>query len=334
MPRGLRPWGRSVRLSTAAPKIKLATQWLIAKDAKRDGLIRGNQHNTLDTDWFGPVAWLSGLYLAALAAAAQMADLVGDKNFAAECREILSAGQKNLVAQLFDGDYFINQVDPKHLDAINSGTGCEIDQVFGQSWAFQVGLPRVLPEKETVTALKSLWRYNFTPDVGPYRAVNKPGRWYAMPGEAGLLMCSFPREDWDFKKASGKGKTDWAAGYFNECMNGFEHQVAGHMIWEGMTLEGLAIERTVHDRYGAARRNPWNEIECGDHYARSMASYGVYLAACGFEYDGPRQHIGFAPKLTPENFKCAFTSALLQYLLHGEGDDDGVLFDEEAADFT
>ena len=71
----------------------------------------------------------------------------------------------------------------------------------------------------------------------------------------------------------------------------------------------MAIERAVHDRYHAVHRNPWNEIECGDHYARSMASYGVYLAACGFENHGPKQHIGFAPKLTPENFKCAFTSA-------------------------
>lgn len=290
------------------PKIKLATQWLIAKDANNDGLIESNQHNTLDTDWYGKVAWLSGLYLAALTAAAVMADEAGDAEFARQCRGILEVGQKNLVAQLFDGDYFINKVDPKHLNAINSGTGCEIDQVFGQSWAFQVGLPRVLPQPETVTALKSLWRYNFSPDVGPYRDVNKPGRWYALAGEAGLLMCSFPRRDWDYAQAKGKGP-EWAAGYFNECMNGFEYQAAGHMLWEGLTLEGLAVTRAVHDRYHASRRNPWNEIECGDHYARSMASYGVYLAACGFEYNGPKAHIGFAPKLSPENFKCAFTSA-------------------------
>ncbi len=288
--------------------IKKAMQWLIKQDDNADGILEGAQHNTLDAEWYGPVAWLSGLYLASLRAVAEMAADMGDDSFAAECRTIAEAGSKNMVARLFDGEYFINLPDPKHLDAINSGTGCEIDQVMGQSWAFQAGLGRVLPAKETLSALKSLWRYNFSPDVGPYRAVYKPGRWYAMPGEAGLLMCTFPRRDWDYAQAKGKG-ADWAAGYFDECMNGFEHQVAGHMIWEGMLLEGLAIERAVHDRYNPARRNPWNEVECGDHYARSMASFGVFLAACGFEYHGPKQHIGFAPKLTPDNFKCAFTSA-------------------------
>jgi hypothetical protein len=243
-----------------------------------------------------------------LRAGEEMAREVGDETFARRCHEIFTRGQTNLVTQLFDGEYFINKPDPNHLEAINSGSGCEIDQVFGQSWAFQVGLPRVLPEAETISALKSLWRYNFTPDVGPYRDAYKPGRWYAMAGEGGLLMCTFPRRDWDYAQAKGKGE-EWAAGYFNECMNGFEYQVAGHMLWEGLTLEGLAITRMLHDRYHASRRNPWNEVECGDHYARSMASYGVYLAACGFSYNGPRGHIGFTPKLTPGNFRCAFTSA-------------------------
>ncbi|MGO8699351.1 MAG: GH116 family glycosyl-hydrolase [Limisphaerales bacterium] len=296
-------------LQRAWPNIKRATQWLIAKDANGDGIIESNQHNTLDTDWFGPVAWLSGMYNASLIAAAQMADEIGDAPFAEQCRAIAAIGRKNLVEQLFDGEYFFNKVDPKHPDAINSGTGCEIDQVFGQSWAFQIGLPRVLPQKETLSALKSLWRYNFTPDVGPYREAYKSGRWYAMAGEAGLLMCTFPRSDWDYAQAKGKNGLEWAAGYFNECMNGFEYQVAGHMIWEGLTLEGLAVTRAVHDRYGAWRRNPWNEVECGDHYARSMASYGVFLAACGFEYHGPKKHIGFAPKISPQDFKSAFTSA-------------------------
>jgi len=291
------------------PGVKKATEWLIAQDGDGDGIIEGAQHNTLDTDWYGAVAWLSGVYLAALQAAAAMADEMNDAAFAKQCREIHARGEAKMVSELFDGEYFYNKVDPKRPETVNSGTGCEIDQVMGQSWAFQVGLPRVLPEKETRTALKSLWRYNFSPDVGPYRAVNKPGRWYAMAGEAGLLMCSFPRADWNYEKAKGKGKGAWAAMYFNECMNGFEHQVAGHMIWEGLVQEGLAVERAVHDRYHASKRNPWNEIECGDHYARSMASYGVFIAACGYEYHGPKGHLGFAPRLTPEDFKAPFTTA-------------------------
>lgn len=290
-------------------RIRRALECLLEQDANHDGLLEGAQHNTLDADWYGPVAWLSGLYLAALRAGEEMAKEVGDGDFAARARRIYDHGVRNLVSTLWGGEYFVNKPDPNHPEAINSGTGCEIDQVFGQSWAFQVGLGRVLPEDKTKKALQSLWKYNFTPDVGPYRKAHKPGRWYAMPGEAGLLMCTFPRADWNFDKARGSGQSLWAAGYFNECMTGFEYQVAGHMLWEGMVREGLAIVRAIHDRYHPSRRNPWNEVECGDHYARAMAGYGVYLAACGYEYHGPKGHLGFAPRLSPADFRAAFTTA-------------------------
>jgi len=292
------------------PKVRKALEFLIRADGDSDGLIEGQQHNTLDADWFGPIAWLSGLYLAALAAGEQMAREMGDEPFAKQARAVFDVGRQRIVERLWSGEYFINRPDPKHLIAINSGTGCHIDQVFGQSWAFQVGLERVFSEEHARAALRALWKYNFTPDVGPYRAAMKAGRWYAMPGEGGLIMCTFPRTDWSFEDAQGKGNTNPGfAGYFNECMNGFEYQVAGHLLWEGMLQEGLAITRMIHDRYHPLRRNPFNEVECGDHYARSMASYGVFLAACGYEYHGPRGHLGFAPRLGPEDFRAAFTSA-------------------------
>ena len=288
------------------PKVRKSVEFLIQQDANGDGIIENGQPNTLDTTWFGPVAWLSGLYLASLRAGEEMARDAGDDEFAKRCRAIFDTGSKKIADLLWNGEYFIHKPDPAHADAMKSGGGCEIDQVFGQSWAFQVGLGRVFPEEKTRKALQSLYRYNFTMDVGPFRAVNKGGRWYAMPGEGGLLMCTWPKGGG--QEAGGKAPA-WAAGYFNECMNGFEYQAAGHMIWEGLLTEGLAVCRALHDRYSASRRNPWNEIECGEHYARSMASYGVYLAACGYEHHGPKGHLGFAPRLGADDFRAAFTAA-------------------------
>ena len=250
----------------------------------------------------GKVAWLSSLYLAALRAGEEMAREMGDDAFARQCRTLVEQGRRNVDAKLFNGEYYVQVPDPARRKTVGSYDGCEIDQVFGDSWSTQLGLGPILDPKNVRSALGALWKYNFTPDVGPYRAAYKPGRWYAMPGEGGLLMCSWPRgeaqrvtESYDF--------------YFNECMNGFEYQVAWHMIGAGLVQEGLAITRMIHDRYHASRRNPWNEVECGDHYSRSMASFGVFLRACGFDYHGPKGHLGFAPKLTPENFKCPFTTA-------------------------
>jgi hypothetical protein len=76
-----------------------------------------------------------------------------------------------------------------------------------------------------------------------------------------------------------------------------------------LTREGLAVVRGIHDRYDGAKRNPWNEIECGDHYARALSSWACLIAVSGFIYDGPAGRIGFAPRLTPEAFKCFFSAA-------------------------
>ena len=38
-------------------------------------------------------------------------------------------------------------------------------------------------------------------------------------------------------------------------------------------------------------------------------SAGASSAFCGFEYHGPKGHIGFAPRLGPTDFKAAFTAA-------------------------
>lgn len=294
-------------LSRIWPRVKESIQYLIAEDGDGNGVLEGRQYNTLDSAWYGPSSWLSSLYIAALRAGSAMAHEMGDRSFAAKCNELAESGSQWIAKNLYNGEYFYQQRDPDHPDAFGSGDGCHIDQVLGQGWAHQVGLGRILPKEQTEKALKSLWRYNFTPDVGSYRNEYKTGRWYAMPGEAGLIMTTFPKGG--AIEARGGKSSHGFAGYFNECMTGFEYQAAGHMIAEGLVQEGLAVTKSIHERYSPSRRNPYNEIECGNHYSRAMASHGVFVSVCGFEYHGPKGVIRFAPRLTPENFRAPFITA-------------------------
>lgn len=291
------------------PRIKLALQYLIKEDRDRDGLLEGRQYNTLDADWYGPMAWISSLYLAALRAGEAMAKEMKDEAFASECAALIEKGSKRLVGELFNGEYFIHKPDPEHPEANATGDGCHADQLFGQSYLHQIGLPRVVPEHETIAALRSLYRYNFTPDVGPYRdgmRVVEGGRWYAMPGEGGLIICTFPKGG--AERATGKGPSAWAAQYFNEVWTGFEYQVASHMIAEGLLTEGLAIVKMAHERYAPERRNPYNEIECSDHYGRALAAFGVYTSLTGFRHHGPSGRLEFKPAILG-NHRFAFIAS-------------------------
>ncbi|MBN1911874.1 MAG: hypothetical protein JW818_19185 [Pirellulales bacterium] len=290
------------------PKVKKAIEFMIRRDANADGMIEGAQPNTLDANWYGKISFLSSLYLALLRAGEAMATEMGDAPFAEQCRRIAKHGAQSIL-ETFNGEYFVQLEDPRHKDKIGVGAGCYIDQVFGQTWAHWVGLGRLFDRDKQLSALRALWKYNFVPDVGPFRERFTRGRWYAMAGDAGLIMCSWPRGG----KNAAREK-HWQYGYFNECMSGFEYQAAAHMIWEGLDQpdllqHGLAVTRAVHDRYQATLRNPYNEIECGDHYSRAMASYGVFQAACGLHCHGPRGHLEFAPRLGRTNFRAPFTSA-------------------------
>ena len=291
-------------------RIKKSIEFLIDEDGNENGILEGRQFNTLDAAWYGPMAWISSMYLGALQAGWAMASEVGDTRFANKCKKIIAAGSKNIVDELFNGEYFIHKPDTEH-NATNTNDGSSIDQIRGQNFIRQLGLPRVIPEKETKSALQSIYKYNFVPDAAVYHDKMQKdipgGRWYAMAGEGGLVICSFPKGGAD--KAGGGRKGNLFAGYLNECMNGFEYEAISGMVWEDFLEEGIACFRAVHDRYHASKRNPYSEVECSDHYSRSLASYGIFTALCGYEYHGPKGQLAFAPKITPEAFKAPFTTA-------------------------
>ncbi|MCD6346424.1 MAG: hypothetical protein J7L96_03290, partial [Bacteroidales bacterium] len=288
--------------------IKKATQYMIDQDIDLDGILEGAQPNTLDASWYGKISFISSLYIAALRAGEKMALEMGDKQFAKDCSAIAEKGAKNII-ELFNGEFFFQIEDPKHKDVIGVGTGCYIDQIFGQAWAHWDGLGSLFDREKQLSALRALWRYNFVPDVGPFRRHFTAGRWYAMAGDGGLLMCTWPKGG-----KRDKWEDQWQFMYFNECMSGFEWQAAANMIYEGIDnpdilQNGLAVSRAIYDRYNAKLRNPYNEIECSDHYARAMASYGVFQAVCGFNYHGPKGLIELDPRLTPGDFKAPFVVA-------------------------
>ncbi|MCL3780930.1 hypothetical protein EMN47_11105 [Prolixibacteraceae bacterium JC049] len=297
-------------------KIKKSIQYMIDHDSEKtgkpDGILEGIQYNTLDRMWYGKISWISGLYAASLKAGEKMAKEVGDKSFAKKCAKIAALSYANISKELFNGEYFIQKLDPEHLDAPNSNIGCHTDQLLGQYWSTQVGLGDILPNDKVKTALKSIMKYNYVDNYGKYLGSAKIPikRWYADDDEAGVIMCTFPKGGTD--KAPGKIRNEWeklVVGYFSEVWTGQEHQLAAALIEEGMVEDGMKVVKAVHDRYDAKRRNPYNEIEYGNHYTRAMSGYAPFVAASGFTYNGPAGVIGFSPKIDSKEFKSAFISA-------------------------
>ena len=286
-------------------KIKQFIRFLLAQDRNGDGMTDTPMKNTLDAVWEGEISWIVGLSIAAAKAGELMALEANDIEFARLCRRYADMGSKNMKANLFNGEYFIHRPDPvlgrKKLGAYNT---CHIDQVYEQSWAYQVGMRQIIDHDAVLSALRSIWKYNFSRDLGPYLKTHPGGRPYILPGEGGIIINT---NAWNEEKPYGEQVT-WQVQYFHECMSGFEHEVIAHFMSEGMTDEALIAYHTLGERYHAAKRNPYNEIECSDHYVRAMASYGSFLSACGFDYHGPKKYIAFDPKISPENFSAAFTA--------------------------
>ncbi len=63
----------------------------------------------------------------------------------------------------------------------------------------------------------------------------------------------------------------------------------------GLSKKGLTIVRAARARHDGSRRNPWNDIECGSYYARSLSSYALLNAYIGLTFDQRIGEIGFAP---------------------------------------
>ena len=109
---------------------------------------------------------------------------------------------------------------------------------------------------------------------------------------------------------------------------GIEYHVATLLIYEGLIDEALTIVETVRARQDGYRRSPWNEMECGFHYARSLASWGLMVALSGAEYDAATDTQRFAPRVSEDNFRCFYSNGRHWGVLTQTRGADGVVKQE------
>lgn len=288
-------------LKTLWPNVKKAMEFCWIKggwDADKDGVMEGCQHNTMDVEYFGPNPQMELWYLGALKAAAIMADHMKDKSFAETCLQLYDNGSTWTDANIFNGEYYIQDIQPPDNDKQVSefltvgmgaknqsnpefqlGKGCLVDQLVGQYMAHICDLGYLVKEENVKTTLNSIMKYNYKSSMSDH--FNNM-RSYALGEEAALLMASFPY-----------GRPDVPFPYYSEVMTGFEYTAGNGMLYEGMENEGLKVITNIRDRYDGRKRSPFDEAECGHHYARAMTAYGAVLAMTGFNYSGVEKIMKF-----------------------------------------
>jgi len=284
--------GDTALLRTLWPNVKRSLQFCWIKggwDADKDGVMEGCQHNTMDVEYYGPNPQMQIWYLAALASAEKMADFMNDTAFSKDCRKLLEAGSRWTDAHLFNGRYYIHKIVPPmdssrvapslrvgmgakdltHPD-YQLGNGCLVDQLVGQFMAHVCGLGYLVKKEHVQTTLQSIMAYNYRPSLSDHFNCL---RTFALGDEAALVMAGYPDE-----------QPENPFPYFTEVMTGFEYTAAIGMLYENQIEDGLACMRNIRNRYDGAKRNPFDEAECGHHYGRAMISWAALPAWSGFHY--------------------------------------------------
>ncbi len=300
------------------PRVKKAIEfaWIPGGwDANQDGVMEGVQHNTYDVEFFGPNPQCGVYYLAALRAGEEMARAADEPQFADRCRELFERGKQWFDTNSFNGEYYVQQIRPYKKEQIAAslrsdmgaedtehpeyqiGKGCLVDQLIGQYLAEVCGLGPLLNESNVRKTLESIYKYNHKRTLYAHDSVQ---RTFALNNESALVICDYakaPRPTIPFP-------------YFAEVMTGFEYSVATHMMYAGMVDKGVECVTNIRSRYDGRRRNPWDEAECGHHYARAMAAWSGILALSGFRCHAERGELSILPAVKKPRFTCFWSTAM------------------------
>lgn len=245
------------------------------------GLLSGELHNTYDIEFHGTEPLANGMFIAALRAGSRMAEHLGEADLASDWSARADRASAAMEV-LWNGEYYRQVIDDVDAHRYQYGEGVLSDQLLGQFHARLNGLGDIVPADRVRSALGAIVAYNFRADLTAHESTQ---RVYALGDEGGLLLASWPR--------GGRPAIPFV--YSDEVWTGVEHQVATTLVYAGLIDDAMLLERALRSRYDGTVRNPWNEIECGNHYARSLASWGLLLAVSGAQWDAPTRTLSFDP---------------------------------------
>lgn len=293
------------------PQLKQSIDYCIRTwDPREAGALEEPHHNTYDIEFWGPDGMCTSFYAGALDCFVRISKYL--KQPAARYETLLGRSRAYMTEKLWNGEYFIQQVRWKDLNAEDPttaqmfhggyspearsilevegpkyqyGSGCLSDGVLGCWMARVAGVDDPIDAAYVHSHLNAVHAYNLKHDLTAHANPQRPG--YALGAEGGLLLCTWPRG----------GKPNLPFVYSDEVWTGIEYQVASHLIFEGEVEKGLEIVRTCRDRYDGTVRNPYNEYECGSWYARAMSSYSLLQALTGVRYDAVEKCLYIDPKI-------------------------------------
>lgn len=199
------------------PAVYAAMAYADQFDRDRDGLIEndGFPDQTYDT-WsvHGVSAYCGGLWIAALQAAAAMAELVGDGDAATYFRGKFNQARDVYERKLWNGSYF-------NYDSGTSSNSNSIqtDQMAGQWYTWASGLPPLFDDYKARSALQKVFDFNVMKVKG--------GKWGAVNG------------------MHPNGKVDETCMQSREIWTGVTYAAAAAMIHEGMNEQAFTAAQGV-----------------------------------------------------------------------------------------
>ncbi len=139
------------------PSVQEALQHLQQYDRTGDGIPQNDDYPDQTYDvWIvhGESAYCGGLWLAALRAAEEIAQVLGDMTSATKYRAMFLKGQDTYVKKLWNGEYFRYDTMSEYRDNVQA------DQLAGQWYANMTGLGDLVPREMQLKALKKIYDFN------------------------------------------------------------------------------------------------------------------------------------------------------------------------------